>query len=113
MTAEVTKLLEADFGQSEKLSQISKGIGPTITAERSLIRSLAMEYVLQRDEYLKLVEDAVHFLENYLCRPRWTLHQLMFEHEQTISFKAHFRVFVVWRCVHDATDSAGSHSSFL
>ncbi|GEM_PF-3477055 len=93
MTAEVAKLLEADFKQSQKLSQITKGIAPTVTAERSLLRSLAMEYVLQSEEYLKLVEDTVHFLENYLCRPQWTLNQLMFEKDVKISFDSLVKKF--------------------
>lgn len=93
MTAEAMQLLEGDFRQSRRLSAIAKSIGPTVAAERSLLRSLAMEYVFPRDEYLKVVEDTVHFLENYLCRPRWTLQQLMFENEKAISFETLDRKF--------------------
>ena len=86
VVAETMKLLAKDFRQSPNLSKITASVAQTVTTERTLLRSLAMEYVFQREEYLKLVEDAVHFLENYLCRPQWTLYQLMFEHEQKISF---------------------------
>lgn len=98
MTAEVVKLLETDFKQSQRLSQITQGIGSTIAVERSLLHALAMEYVLHRDEYLKLVEDTVHFLENYLCRPQWTLCQLMFEKEKSVSFDSLAKKF---ECVVD------------
>ncbi|MBI5472649.1 MAG: hypothetical protein HY961_09930, partial [Ignavibacteriae bacterium] len=83
--SQVAKLLEDDLRQSARLTQITKGISSTVTAERSLLRSLATEYVLERSEYLKLVEDTVHFLENYLCRPQWTLTQFLFEQQQEIS----------------------------
>lgn len=86
LTAEIINLIEKDFAQSGRLAQVTKNLGSTVVAERSLLRSLAMECVLQRDEYLKLVEDTVHFLENYLCRPQWTLNQLMFEKEEKIFF---------------------------
>jgi hypothetical protein len=93
MTAEVMRMIDEDFSQSHALSHISKGISSTVTAERSLLRSVAMEYVLQQKEYFKLVEDTVHFLENYLCRPQWTLYQLMFEKASTISFDALVKKF--------------------
>ncbi|MEO8167242.1 MAG: hypothetical protein ABI623_03285, partial [bacterium] len=34
---------------------------------------------------IKLAEDAVHFLENYLCRPQWTLTQMLFANEAAVS----------------------------
>lgn len=93
MTAAVMDLLEEDFKQSGRLAQISRGISPTVSGERSLLRSLAMEYVIQQDEYVKLVEDSVHFLENYLCRPQWTLCELVFERKQTVTFETLVKKF--------------------
>ncbi len=75
MTSQVMTLVEADLRKSPLLAQITKGV----------VRSLAMESVLSRDEFLKLTEDTVHFLENYLCRPQWTLNNVMFEKSQTIA----------------------------
>jgi len=84
MTASVIGQLESDFKQSPKLSQIAEGLGGVAATERSLLHTLAMAYTLRRDEYVRLVEDAVHFLENYLCRPQWTLHQMLFERQETV-----------------------------
>lgn len=84
LTASVMGQLEADFKQSPKLSQIAEGLGAVAATERSLLHTLAMAYTLRREEYVRLVEDAVHFLENYLCRPQWTLHQMLFEGQETV-----------------------------
>ncbi len=86
MSAAVLKLLEAEFNQSSPLSRITRNTDDLVLPDRTVLRALAMEYVLERDEYIKLVEDTVHFLENYLCRPQWTLTQMLFENEREISF---------------------------
>jgi hypothetical protein len=86
IVADVTKLFENEFQQTA-LDRIAKGVASTISGQRAIIRTLAMEYTLDRAEYLRVVEDTVFFLENYLCHPRWTLQQLMFEQAQTITFE--------------------------
>ncbi|MBX2991644.1 MAG: hypothetical protein KF749_10815 [Bacteroidetes bacterium] len=93
MLAAVMDRLEDEFKQSHTLSGITKRIGSTVVAERTVLRSLATQYVLQRSEFEKLVEDTVHFLENYLCRPQWTLVQMMFEKEERIPFETLVRKF--------------------
>ena len=40
---------------------------------------MAADYSFPRAEYLPLLENAVHFLENYLCRPQWTIENFVFE----------------------------------
>lgn len=86
IVAEVTNLFEKELQQSA-LARIAQGVAATVTGQRAIIRTLAMEYALNRADYLKVVEDTVFFLENYLCRPRWTLQQLMFDQSETISFE--------------------------
>lgn len=93
MLAAVMDRLEDDFRQSRTLSGITKRIGSTVVAERTVLQSLATQYVLQRSEFEKLVEDTVHFLENYLCRPQWTLVQMMFEKDERIPFETLVRKF--------------------
>ncbi len=93
MSAEVSKLLETEFNQSAPLSRITRNTDDLVLPDRTVLRALAMEYVLERDEYTKLVEDTVHFLENYLCRPQWTLTQMLFESESGISFETMVRKF--------------------
>lgn len=93
MSAEVLKLLETEFKQSSPLSHITRNTDELVLPDRTVLRALAMEYVLEREEYAKLVEDTVHFLENYLCRPQWTLTQMLFETESQISFDTMVRKF--------------------
>jgi hypothetical protein len=83
--ADVTKHFEKELQQTA-FERIAKGVASTITGQRAIMRTLAMEFTLSREGYIKVVEDTVFFLENYLCRPRWTLQQLMFEQGQTITF---------------------------
>jgi hypothetical protein len=87
MTAQVISLLEADLEKSSQLQHITKGIASTVMGDRTLLRSLAMAFSLPREEFVRLTEDTVHFLENYLCRPQWTLKNVMFEKSQTITFE--------------------------
>ncbi len=95
MTARVAGMLEDDLRSASRLRKITEGIGSTVTAERTLLHSLAMEYTLNREEFTKLTEDTIHFLENYLCRPQWTLNQLMFEKANTITFIEMIRKFEI------------------
>lgn len=93
MTAEVTKLLEEDCNRSQRLAQVAQGLGGTEAAERSVLRTLATAYPLSRTEFLALVDNAVHFTENYVCRPQWTLRQFLFENSDTISVARLARAF--------------------
>lgn len=93
ISAEVLKLLETEFKQSSPLSRIARNTDALVLPDRAVLRALAMEYVLERDEYAKLVEDTVHFLENYLCRPQWTLTQMLFENDSQISFETMVKKF--------------------
>ncbi|MEO8168444.1 MAG: hypothetical protein ABI623_09360, partial [bacterium] len=71
MSAAVTELLETEFNQSSSFSRITKNTNDLVMPDRAVLHAFAMEYVLDRDEFIKFAEDAVHFLENYLCRPQW------------------------------------------
>ena len=42
-------------------------------------------YVYPRGEYLSDLENAAHFTENYVCRPRWTLTNFLFHDGPVIS----------------------------
>jgi len=42
-------------------------------------------YVYPREEYLADLENAAHFTENYVCRPRWTLISFLFHDAPVIS----------------------------
>lgn len=93
MTAEVIKLLEPDFRQSQRLAHVAKGLGGTDAAERSVLRTLAAEYTIPREEFLPLVKKAVDFLKDYLCRPQQTLYALLYGNTGTATLEEVIRVF--------------------
>ncbi|MER3523492.1 MAG: hypothetical protein C4326_05335 [Ignavibacteria bacterium] len=93
MMAEVMKMLEAELRQSPRLLHIAKGFGEADSGERAVVRTLAAEYAFERNEYLAMVENAVHFLENFLCRPQWTLRELFFEKSDRITLDELVRKF--------------------
>lgn len=93
MMAHVMKLLEAELQESQRLAHIARGFGEVETAERAVVRTLAAGYAFERSEYLTVVENAVHFVENFLCRPQWTLRELFFEKSDRITLDELVRKF--------------------
>jgi hypothetical protein len=51
---------------------------------RSYTRSLAPEYIFTRDEFHHVLDNAVHFVQNHLVRPRWMLEQFIFEESDRV-----------------------------
>jgi hypothetical protein len=45
---------------------------------------LPSNYVFDQDTFTSLLTDAVHFIFNYLCRPRWTMKEFFFQMTQTV-----------------------------
>jgi hypothetical protein len=45
---------------------------------------LPSNYVFDQDTFTSLLTDAVHFIFNYLCRPRWTMREFFFQMTQTV-----------------------------
>ncbi|MBI4536010.1 MAG: hypothetical protein HY708_07005, partial [Ignavibacteriae bacterium] len=82
--ADVRNLLNEEITKSPKFSRVNRTAPGISQLERTLLRSLAVEYTFSRDEYIATTENAVHFVENFLCRPQWTLNQLMFERQDCI-----------------------------
>ncbi len=46
---------------------------------------LPSNYTFDRDAFLSLLTDAVHFQFNYLCRPRWTMKEFFFHNSSTLA----------------------------
>ena len=78
MQAEVMHWLESDLDRSPRFTRIDRTASATNHLAKIILRTLAQEYVFPREEYLTTLDHAVHFLENYLCRPRWTLEHFIF-----------------------------------
>jgi hypothetical protein len=78
--AEVARWFEQDLKWTPKLGRLDKDSPQVNRLMRDFLRSLAVEYVYPRQEFLQSLDHAVHFVENCLCRPQWTLQNFVFEH---------------------------------
>ena len=82
---EVIGWLLTDFRSAPALSHISGQSRTSRVIVESMVQPLAMEYVFTRTEFLSTLENGVHFLENYLCRPHWTLEEFVFDRQDRVS----------------------------
>jgi hypothetical protein len=90
LQCEVVRWLSADMRGTPAFSHIPTNTKTSRSVLGSLLQSLAQEYVFSREEFLVTLENAVHFLENYLCRPQWTLDHFVFENEEQVSAETLF-----------------------
>lgn len=77
--AETVRLLESELFSAPKFARVDRDSPGVRRHGRAFIVSMAADYSFPRAEYLPLLENAVHFLENYLCRPQWTIENFVFE----------------------------------
>jgi hypothetical protein len=79
LRAETTRWLTEDLQGAPRFSHIDQSLPGNRRIARSFLESMAAVYMFQRNEFLGLLDNAVHFLENYLCRPQWTIENFAFE----------------------------------
>jgi hypothetical protein len=48
---------------------------------------LVYNFAFNAQEFAKTLDNCVHFIFNFLCRPQWTLESFLFDEKKTISFK--------------------------
>ena len=77
--SEVMRWLQSDLKSASHFSNVRFAAPIVQHLTKMYTRTLASEYVFTREEFTTMLENATHFVENYLCRPRWTLEQFMFE----------------------------------
>jgi hypothetical protein len=77
LRAEVAGWLTDELRQGRRMAGIVHGARSGGGAASALIHSASLEYILPRAEFVATLDAAVHFLGNYLCRPRWTLRQFL------------------------------------
>ena len=82
--AEVTHWLTRDLQASPSFARLDRTSSIASQLSKSFLRALALSYVFPRQELLTMVDNAVHFLENFLCRPQWTLEHFMFEQKNVM-----------------------------
>jgi hypothetical protein len=85
LRCEVVRWLALDLHSTPSFSHIPAGTKTSRVVTETLLHSLAREYVFTREEFLVTLENAVHFLENFLCRPQWTLEHFMFEDDERVA----------------------------
>ena len=73
MEAETVRQLEAELFASPRFSRVDRQATDVRRHGRAFIASMSAHYIFPKDEYISLLENAIHFLENYLCRPQWTI----------------------------------------
>ena len=79
MQAETVRQLEAELFASPRFARVDRQAGEVRRLGRAFIASMAAHYRFPKEEYNALLENAIHFLENYLCRPQWTIQNFVFE----------------------------------
>ena len=82
LQGEVNRWLREELRSGAHFSHIRFSALPAMQLARTFTRSIASEYIFTREEFINTLDNAVHFVENYLCRPQWTLEQFVFDKEQ-------------------------------
>jgi hypothetical protein len=82
--ADVYTSLMGELFSSSRFQRIEKNTPGLLTLARAFITSMADGYAFPREEFMVILENAVHFLENYLCRPQWTLTNFVFEAREKV-----------------------------
>jgi hypothetical protein len=83
LRAEVFRWIERDFKSAPSLKNVDQAVMGVEKLAKYFLRTLADNYIFQRSEFLGMLDNAVHFLENYLCRPQWTLASFLYQNSTT------------------------------
>ncbi len=82
--ADVERRLAAEVERADHMARIGQSAFEAAHLRGLYVRHAADAYLIRRDEYGVLLENAVRFTENYLCRPRWTLRSFLFHDASTL-----------------------------
>ncbi|MCK5573600.1 MAG: hypothetical protein KAJ12_12605 [Bacteroidetes bacterium] len=85
MRTEVIRWLKTDMDSAPRFGKVNRNAPGINQLTVAFLRSLADAYQFTRNEFLTLLDDAVHFVENYLCRPQWTLENFLFDNKDSVS----------------------------
>ena len=85
MRTEVIRWLKADLEAAPRFGKVNRNAPGINQLTGAFLRSLCDAYQFTRNEFLTLLDDAVHFVENYLCRPQWTLENFLFDNAEKVS----------------------------
>jgi hypothetical protein len=85
LQAEAAAWLERDLRVMPHFARLNMATPGIDHLLKTLLRSLAGGYAFAREEYLAALNEAVLFVENYLCRPQWTLENFLFHDAPRLS----------------------------
>lgn len=71
--AEVEKILEDERATEHRSKRFPYALSEVISLQRQIDVLLVQHYEFTQDEFERVLDEAVHFEFNYLCRPQWTL----------------------------------------
>jgi hypothetical protein len=84
LRAHLRERLSDELGRTESFSRV-RSLSPSAARLVHLfIEHAADAYVYGREAFQADLENAVHFTENYVCRPRWTLTSFLFHTKDAI-----------------------------
>ncbi len=85
LRASVRDRLRATLAETPEFSRVADEAPLANRIRDVFLRHSADAYVFTRDDFLPDLENALHFTENYVCRPRWTLRSFLFHTSIVIS----------------------------
>ncbi len=91
--AEVEKHLHQERGKEIRSSRFSYGLPEVAGLQRQIDLLLVNHYQFDQQEFESLLDEAVHFEFNFLCRPQWTLQEFMFEGHRAVGVGEAIRKF--------------------
>ncbi len=86
--ADVESMLSEELQQYHKNSRFNFESPEIQSLQHQISSALILHFSFERTEFLNRLNDTVHLMMNYLVRPQWTLTNVLFEKEETISSSA-------------------------
>lgn len=71
--SEVEKILEDERATEHRSKRFPYSLSDVISLQKQIDVLLVQHYEFTQDEFERVLDEAVHFEFNYLCRPQWTL----------------------------------------
>jgi hypothetical protein len=84
LRAELREWVTNDLRGTPTFKNINRSSTEIPKLTKGFVSALMEEYLYPRQEFLASLDNAVHFLGNYLCRPRWTMEHFLFEKSSSI-----------------------------
>ena len=91
--AEVEKLLQQERVKEVRSKRFGYGLPEVAGLQRQIDLLLVNNYQFGQQDFESLLDEAVHFEFNFLCRPQWTLQEFMFENRRAVGVGEAIRKF--------------------